>query len=215
MTRRAAGGGAPTRISIFLSRPSVTADAYDAATRPRAGRPVGRCPCVRRQRGYEPCRPELPAPASAAPPPAADAAVRDVPDVLAALDSSPDGISREEAASRRARDGLNEIAGKAAPGGTPTAAAFHTPFNYLLLALAAVAFVTEDYKAAAVISAMVGVSGGLRFWQEYRSGSPPRSCGPSSTPPPPSAGPAPARGAGGSGGCGKWYRVFQTQKSDP
>lgn len=114
---------------------------------------------------------ELPARAPVARSPATDAAVRDVPDVLAGLGTSPDGISREEAASRRAKGGPNEIAGERPPRWyAQLPHAFHTPFNYLLLALAVVAYFTADYKAATVISVMVGVSGGLRFWQEYRSG---------------------------------------------
>jgi Mg2+-importing ATPase len=46
----------------------------------------------------------------------------------------------------------------------------HVPFNYLLLTLAGVALLTQDYKGAIVITCMVALSGLLRFWQEYRSG---------------------------------------------
>jgi Mg2+-importing ATPase len=98
------------------------------------------------------------------------AAVRAVPDVLASLNSTPDGIGSAEAAARRARDGANEIASEKPPRWTVQLLhAFHVPFNYLLMALALVALVTDDYRAAVVVSLMVLLSGSLRFWQEFRS----------------------------------------------
>jgi Mg2+-importing ATPase len=101
----------------------------------------------------------------------ADAAVREVPDVLQSVNSCPDGLNRAQALARRARDGFNEIASeKPHPWYVQLLHAFHTPFTYLLLTLAAVAIVTEDQKAAVIISVMVALSGSLRFWQEYRSG---------------------------------------------
>lgn len=100
-----------------------------------------------------------------------DAAVRDVSDLLHSLNSSVDGLDRIQALKRRAKDGLNEIASERPPRWyVQLLHAFHVPFNYLLLTLAFVALCTEDYKAAAVISVMVTLSGLLRFWQEFRSG---------------------------------------------
>jgi Mg2+-importing ATPase len=47
--------------------------------------------------------------------------------------------------------------------------AFNNAFILLLLALAAVAALTRNFEAAVIISAMVLISGVLRFTQEYRS----------------------------------------------
>jgi Mg2+-importing ATPase len=103
--------------------------------------------------------------------PTADAAARDVSELLASLATTPDGLGRVQSLQRRAGDGLNEIASEKPPRWhVQFLRAFHVPFNYLLLALSVVAFFTEDYKAATVISVMVALSGSLRFWQEFRSG---------------------------------------------
>jgi Mg2+-importing ATPase len=100
-----------------------------------------------------------------------DAALHDVPEVLASLSSCPDGINRIQALSRRESEGPNEIASEKPPSWyVQLLSSFKTPFNLLLLALAVVSLFTEDYKAAIVISAMVVLSSLLRFVQEYRSG---------------------------------------------
>jgi Mg2+-importing ATPase len=114
-------------------------------------------------------------PQGAVPPPTpeavVDAATRDVTGLLAALLTTTDGLGRIEALCRRARDGFNEIAGERPPRWyAQFLHSFHVPFNYLLLTLAVVALLTEDYKAAVLISVMVALSGTLRFWQEFRSG---------------------------------------------
>ena len=100
-----------------------------------------------------------------------DAAARDVSEVLASLGTTPDGLDRVKALVRLDRHGFNEIASEKPPRWyVQFLHAFHVPFNYLLLTLAGVAFFTEDYKAAIVISVMVALSGSMRFWQEFRSG---------------------------------------------
>jgi Mg2+-importing ATPase len=100
-----------------------------------------------------------------------ESALGNVPDVLDALHSSPEGITAAEALARRAREGPNEIASEKPPRWyIQLLLAFRAPFNFLLLFLALVSLLTDDYKAATVISAMVAVSGLLRFEQEYRSG---------------------------------------------
>ena len=100
-----------------------------------------------------------------------DVAGREVSELLASLGSSPDGLSRVQSLQRLARDGFNEIAHQKPPRWyVQLLMSFQTPFNYLLLTLAVVAFLTEDYKATVVISVMVAISGLLRFWQEFRSG---------------------------------------------
>jgi Mg2+-importing ATPase len=102
---------------------------------------------------------------------AAPAATREVSELLASLLTTSGGLDRIKALTRRARDGFNEVASEKPPRWyAQLVHAFLTPFNYLLLTLATVAFLTEDYKATVVISVMVAISGLLRFWQEYRSG---------------------------------------------
>jgi Mg2+-importing ATPase len=100
-----------------------------------------------------------------------ESALGNVPAVLAALHSSPEGITAMEALARRTREGPNEIASEKPPRWyVQLLLAFRAPFNFLLLFLALISLLTDDYKAATVISAMVAVSGLLRFEQEYRSG---------------------------------------------
>jgi Mg2+-importing ATPase len=94
-----------------------------------------------------------------------------VSELLASLLTTSGGLDRIKALTRRALDGFNEVASEKPPRWyAQLLHAFLTPFNYLLLTLATVAFLTEDYKATVVISVMVAISGLLRFWQEYRSG---------------------------------------------
>jgi Mg2+-importing ATPase len=102
--------------------------------------------------------------------PVREAAVRDVADVLVSLNATPDGITHIHELSRLGREGPNEVASeKPARWYVQLLHAFHVPFNYLLLTLAVVALLTEDYRSAVVISVMVALSGTLRFWQEFRS----------------------------------------------
>lgn len=104
-------------------------------------------------------------------PPAVEAAVHDASDILQSMNASQDGISVTEAWERREQVGFNEIASEKLPRWyVQLLHAFHVPFNYLLLTLAVIAFCTEDYRSAIVISVMVALSGSLRFWQEFRSG---------------------------------------------
>jgi Mg2+-importing ATPase len=100
----------------------------------------------------------------------AEEALRDVPNVLASLLTTPDGLNRFQARSRRDRHGPNEIAREKPPRWyVQLVLAFHNAFIWLLLVLAVVSLLTQDVKAAIVISAMVLVSGLLRFVQEFRS----------------------------------------------
>ena len=97
-------------------------------------------------------------------------AARDINDVFLSLHSSPVGLNRIQALLARDKYGPNEIAHqKAQPWWMQLLLAFHNPFNWLLLILAAVSLFTEDVKAAVVISVMVLISGFLRFVQEFRS----------------------------------------------
>lgn len=85
-------------------------------------------------------------------------------------DEHANGLSWDEARSRLASHGPN-IA-------TPHSAAiwyvllwhaFKNPFNYVLLFLGAVSWLTDDIKASAVMLSMTAMATGVRFWQEYRS----------------------------------------------
>jgi Mg2+-importing ATPase len=99
------------------------------------------------------------------------AATRTPTEVLSYLNSNTEGLNRVEARERLRQFGPNEIASERMPRWySQLLQAFHTPFTYLLLALAAISFFTDDMKATLVISVMVAISGLLRFWQEYRSG---------------------------------------------
>lgn len=99
------------------------------------------------------------------------AATQEIPDLLVSLNTSTQGLTSLEALIRRDRFGPNDIASERPPQWyIQLLYAFHTPFTYLLLALAVISFMTDDMKAVVVISVMVTVSGLLRFWQEYRSG---------------------------------------------
>ena len=112
-------------------------------------------------------------PTPAADPPTirvAEEAVRDLGDVLASLPTSPDGLNRIQAADRLDRYGPNDITHeKPLPGYVQLLLAFHNPFIWLLLVLAAVSLLTQDVKAAVVITVMIVISGLLRFIQEWRS----------------------------------------------
>ena len=98
-------------------------------------------------------------------------AARAEPDaLLTALGSHADGLTEPQAASLRARYGPNEIHHeKPLPWWLHLWHCYRTPFDLLLTVLAVISWITEDYKATAVISSMVVLSVGLRFWQEHRS----------------------------------------------
>ncbi|MBO9676655.1 MAG: magnesium-translocating P-type ATPase [Acidovorax sp.] len=90
--------------------------------------------------------------------------------LLAQLDTHADGLSAVQAEAIRDRVGPNEVEHE-----RPLSWWVHlwhcyrNPFNLLLTLLAAISYLTEDMKAAIVISAMVLLSTLLRFWQEAKS----------------------------------------------
>jgi len=80
------------------------------------------------------------------------------------------GLSWAEAARRLAEHGPNV----AVPQGRPEWYAvlwdsFKNPFNYVLLFLGTVSYLTDDYEATIVMGVMVSIATGLRFTQEFRS----------------------------------------------
>jgi P-type Mg2+ transporter len=99
-----------------------------------------------------------------------DDASRNIGDVLLSLNSTLDGIHKLEAAVRRGKFGLNEVAHERAPRWyIQLIHSFHNPFIYMLIMLAGISFLTEDMKATVIIAVMVSISVGLRFVHEFRS----------------------------------------------
>jgi len=102
-------------------------------------------------------------------------------DVMQQLNSHPHGLSSDEAKQRLAHYGRNDIAGKKAPPvAIQFALAFNNPFIFVLLALAAVGFITDfwlpwrhgeetDLTEVTIMLTMVLLSAMLSFFQEYRN----------------------------------------------
>ncbi|MET9607784.1 magnesium-translocating P-type ATPase [Streptomyces sp. NPDC006512] len=92
--------------------------------------------------------------------------------VLQDLDTSRGGLTHAEAALRLERHGANVVARERAPHWlVQLAKAYGNPFIGVLVFLAAVMFWQDPADPGVVIlSVMVGISGLLRFWQEFRSG---------------------------------------------
>jgi P-type Mg2+ transporter len=104
--------------------------------------------------------------------PIVEAARRDIPDVLASLHTTPNGLSTAEAETRHGIEGPNEIAHDKPPRWyVQLFHALNNPFNWLLLVLAVVSRISdaENNTAGIVILLMVLLSTLLRFFQEYRS----------------------------------------------
>ncbi|WP_405791025.1 magnesium-translocating P-type ATPase [Streptomyces sp. NBC_00029] len=92
--------------------------------------------------------------------------------VLQEVDASTAGLTHAEAALRLERHGPNVVAQERAPRWyVQLAKAFWNPFIAVLAFLAAVMYWQDPEDPGVVIlSVMVGISGLLRFWQEFRSG---------------------------------------------
>ncbi|MFD8979529.1 magnesium-translocating P-type ATPase [Streptomyces sp. NPDC059564] len=92
--------------------------------------------------------------------------------VLQDVDTSRGGLTHAEAALRLERHGANTVAHERTPRWfVQLAKAYGNPFIGVLVFLAAVMFWQEPSDPGVIIlSVMVGISGLLRFWQEYRSG---------------------------------------------
>jgi Mg2+-importing ATPase len=91
-------------------------------------------------------------------------------EVLEELGTTAGGLTDQEAARRFDILGPNVITGGARQGVfRQLSARFWTPLNIMLLGLAAASLALGDPRAALVITAMVALSVGLSFVQEYRS----------------------------------------------
>ncbi len=100
------------------------------------------------------------------------AAKSDIDALLERLDSHRDGISEPHSDLMKERFGYNEVEHEKPP--TWWQHLWHcykTPFDILLTLLATISYLTEDMRATIVISSMVVLSVGIRFWQERKSNS--------------------------------------------
>ncbi|OOR26634.1 magnesium-translocating P-type ATPase [Bacillus cereus] len=99
-----------------------------------------------------------------------EVATQDVNDVLKLLETTQDGLSKQEASRRLSLYGPNEIAhNKTLPWYIQFLLAFKNPFIFVLLALGALSFFTDDIQGTIVVSVMVLLSATIRFFQEFRS----------------------------------------------
>jgi P-type Mg2+ transporter len=98
-------------------------------------------------------------------------AARGTPEeALRVLGSSTDGLTLEEAATRLAVEGPNEVVSDAGTGWPRRLlAAVRNPLVILLTVLAAVSAATGDVRAAVVMGVMVVLGVGLRFFQEVKA----------------------------------------------
>jgi Mg2+-importing ATPase len=90
--------------------------------------------------------------------------------LLSKLETTISGLASEEAVKRLKRHGANRVAGKKPrPGWIQLLRTFNSPFNYLLLFLGLVSFLSGNPASAILIGVMILLSVLLRFFQEYRS----------------------------------------------
>lgn len=83
---------------------------------------------------------------------------------------SREGLTWAEARGRLAEHGLNIAVPRKVPAWYRVLwRAFNNPFNYVLLFLAIVSYLTDDLRATTVMSVMIVSATLLRFWQEYQS----------------------------------------------
>ena len=91
-------------------------------------------------------------------------------EALTRLGSSREGLTDATVGARRAEWGRNVIAHERPPHWyVLLARALANPFNLVLMTLAALSWMTGDREGVYVIAAMVLLSTGLRFAQEFRS----------------------------------------------
>jgi Mg2+-importing ATPase len=90
-------------------------------------------------------------------------------DVLAELESGPDGLSHAEAERRLQVYGPNALRSHGARAGRVLARQLRNPLLLLLLAAAAVSGITGDPSDAVIIGVIVTLSVGLGFVNEFRS----------------------------------------------
>ncbi|CAO98425.1 magnesium-translocating P-type ATPase [Erwinia tasmaniensis] len=111
----------------------------------------------------------------------ASAATQSLDNTLARLNTQCQGLTYEDAAERLQQYGSNQVASERAPAAwLQMLRAFNNPFIWILIVLAAISFFTDyllprhqgeetDLTKAIILLVMIGLSGLLRFWQEYRT----------------------------------------------
>jgi Mg2+-importing ATPase len=99
----------------------------------------------------------------------ATAASLPVADVLTRLSATAEGLTSEEATSRRGRFGANVLATHRVTAFGVLARQLRNPLLILLLAAAAISAATGDTTDGGIIAAIVILSVGLGFFNEYRS----------------------------------------------
>ncbi|HET7636069.1 MAG TPA: magnesium-translocating P-type ATPase [Candidatus Limnocylindria bacterium] len=86
---------------------------------------------------------------------------------LAALETTPDGLSRAEVRARRARIGPNRIGGRRRTAALALLARqFASPIVLILVVATVLSGLLGDVRDAAIILAIIAMSGLLGFWQE-------------------------------------------------
>jgi Mg2+-importing ATPase len=99
-----------------------------------------------------------------------EAARKDGEALLKDLKTSLAGLSQGEAEARASAGGPNEVAQERRPGWFLRVLKIaRNPLVILLSILSAISFLTGDARAGSVMALMVGLSVGLRFWQEARA----------------------------------------------
>jgi P-type Mg2+ transporter len=98
-------------------------------------------------------------------------AARSAPEAaLRAMESSPEGLTVEEASRRLGVEGPNEVVSNGGAGWLRRLySAVRNPLVILLTVLAVISAVTGDVRAAAVMGVMVVLGVGLRFLQEVKA----------------------------------------------
>ncbi|KUM04409.1 magnesium-translocating P-type ATPase [Chromobacterium subtsugae] len=109
----------------------------------------------------------------------ADEARLPLEDTFKRVRSQPDGLSAMEAAQRLQQYGRNEVAHDKPPHPlVQLFLAFKNPFVMVLIVLGVISYVMDiamappddqDWTKVIILSAMIAISGLLRFWQEFRS----------------------------------------------
>jgi len=90
-------------------------------------------------------------------------------DVLGRLQSSSSGLSQEEASARLAKAGPNALRSHGARPLEVLGRQLHNPLLILLVAASVTSYVTGERTSAVIILAIIAMSVGLGFYNEYRS----------------------------------------------
>ncbi|MFF2447865.1 magnesium-translocating P-type ATPase [Neobacillus sp. NPDC058068] len=99
-----------------------------------------------------------------------EVATRNANAALTFLATTSQGLFEKEAERRLEVHGRNEVAHEKPPAWyLQFLLAFHNPFIYVLLALGALTFFTDDMQGTIVVTSMVLISATIRFLQEFRS----------------------------------------------